>query len=136
MVRERVLLRSSLGVPQEWEFILSDAADGYCVRSILRIEGCHPRRGPGVLTPVPYTIARRWMESRTAKLSRHAARFTVLTLKDELAIFLAGERPLDHVQAIFELGLSRRPVSAACSTEATSSISLLRELRIIGGMGV
>lgn len=75
MATDRFLLRSTRGVVQEVEFQVTPHGSGYCVKGIHRIEGCLPRNGPNMLTPIPYEHALTWMQSRSDKLSRSAAKF-------------------------------------------------------------
>lgn len=75
MQGERITLRSTRGVAQLVEFELAPVADGYCVRSQIRIDGCLPRKGDCLMTPLPLDVARKWANAKVMKLMRSAAAF-------------------------------------------------------------
>ncbi len=72
---KNLLFRSTRGIPQEMVFRVEPVAGGYCVKSQHRIEGCHPKAGPCMLTPLPLDAAMTWANARAAKLARSAAAF-------------------------------------------------------------
>ena len=82
MENRRFTLHSTRGVSQEVEFCVLQMGGGYCVKSEHRIDGCHPRRGPCMLTPLPL---------KAAKLARSPAafRFTV-SVEDRIAELFFG----------------------------------------------
>lgn len=82
---EKVLMRSTRGVGQEYEFALIPKGDGCCVRSEVRIAGRLPQTGPSLLSPVSPEVARRWLDSQTAKLRRNAARFEPVATEEAIA---------------------------------------------------
>lgn len=75
MEAQRLLLRATRGVAQEVEFSVASVAGGYCVRSVRRIDGCLPRPGDCMLTPLPFESALTWAQARAAKLMRSTAAF-------------------------------------------------------------
>ena len=91
MENRRVTLHSTRGVSQEVEFCVLQMGGGYCVKREHRIEGCHPRRGPCMLTPLPLNAAMTWANAKAAKLARSPAafRFTV-SVEDRIAELFFG----------------------------------------------
>lgn len=82
---DRLLLVSTRGVVQEVEFRLDRCERGCRVTSEVRIDGCIPRRGPALLTPLPDAVARAWMTSQAAKFVRKGAKFRPLSMNEELS---------------------------------------------------
>lgn len=91
MENRRFTLRSTRGVSQEVEFCVLQMGGGYCVKSEHRIDGCHPRRGSCMLTPLPLNAAMTWANAKAAKLARSPAafRFTV-SVEDRIAELFFG----------------------------------------------
>ena len=91
MENRRFTLHSTRGVSQEVEFCVLQMGVGYCVKSEHRIDGCHPRRGPCMLTPLPLNAAMTWANAKAAKLARSPAafRFTV-SVEDRIAELFFG----------------------------------------------
>ena len=91
MENRRFTLRSTRGVSQEVEFCVLQMGGGYCVKSEHRIDGCHPRRGPCMLTPLPLNAAMTWANAKAAKFARSPAafRFTV-SVEDRIAELFFG----------------------------------------------
>ena len=72
-------------------FSLQPVPGGYSVKSNLRIEGCHPKVGPCVLTPLPHDIAIKWINSRAYKLTKSAAAFRpVLSFEQQIEALFFG----------------------------------------------
>lgn len=85
------ILCSTRGVPQIMTFSLLPVEGGFAVRSKLRIDGCHPRMGPCVLTPIPHETAIKWINSRTYKLTKSAAAFRpVLSFEQQIEALFFG----------------------------------------------
>lgn len=82
----RMVLCSTRGVRQEIIFEVQQVAQGWCVRSEHRIEGCVPRTMPGIATPLPFDKANLWVESRAKKLARSPALFVSRTQRFDAAI--------------------------------------------------
>lgn len=92
MEAERFILRSTRGVAQEFEFRVAPVAGGYCVQSEHRIDGCYPRRGPCMLTPLPLESAVTWAKAKVAKLARSAAAFRpARSVEDHIAELFFGQ---------------------------------------------
>ena len=91
MENRRFTLHSTRGVSQEVEFCVLQMGGGYCVKSEHRIDGCHPRRGSCMLTPLPLNAAMTWANAKAAKLARSPAafRFTV-SVEDRIAELFFG----------------------------------------------
>jgi hypothetical protein len=88
---ERFILRSTRGVAQEFEFRVAPVAGGYCVKSEHRIDGCHTRRGPCMLTPLPLHSAVTWANAKAATLARSAAAFRVAkSVEDQIEELFFG----------------------------------------------
>lgn len=76
---------------QEFDLRVEPVAGGYCVKSQLRIDGCLPRSGPCMLTPLPYDAAMTWANARAAKLARSAAAFRpAQTVEDQIEELFFG----------------------------------------------
>lgn len=91
MEPQRILLRSTRGVAQEFDLRVEPVAGGYFVKSQLRIDGCFPRSGPCMLTPLPFEAAMMWANARTVKLARSAAAFRpVKTFEDQIEELFFG----------------------------------------------
>ena len=91
MENRRFTLRSTRGVSQEVEFCILQMGRGYCVKSEHRIDGCHPQRGPCMLTPLPLEAALTWANARAAKLARSTAAFrSVASVEDRIAELFFG----------------------------------------------
>lgn len=92
MESQRFLLRSTRGVAQEFNFRVEPVAGGYCVKSQHRIDGCLPRSGPCMLTPLPLSAAMTWANARAAKLARSTAAFRpAKTIEDQIEeLFFGG----------------------------------------------
>jgi len=83
---QRLLLRSTRGVAQEIEFHVAPQGAGYCVKATHRIDGCYPKPGPCMMTPLPLEAAMTWANARAAKLARSAAAFRpAKTVEDHIA---------------------------------------------------
>lgn len=102
-VPERLVLCATRGVPQEVEFLLLHEDGGCRVCSEVRVDGCLPRRGPALHTPLPDELARRWMESQAAKLTRKAAKFRPLTVEEELRRQIVSVLPADPTLLIAQM---------------------------------
>ncbi len=102
-VPERLVLCATRGVPQEVEFLLLREGSGCRVCSEVRVDGCLPRRGPALHTPLPDELARRWMESQAAKLTRKAAKFRPLSIEEELRRQIDTTLPSDPTSLIAQL---------------------------------
>lgn len=86
MDTQRFLLRSTRGVTQEIEFHVTPKGSGFCVKATHRIEGCLPKPGPCMLTPLPLESALTWANARAAKLARSAPAFRLAkTVEDRIA---------------------------------------------------
>lgn len=86
MESQHLVLRSTRGVPQEIEFHVAPQGAGYCVKATHRIEGCYPKPGPCMLTPLPLEAAMIWANARAGKLARSAAAFRMAkTVEDFIA---------------------------------------------------
>ena len=91
MENRRFTLRSTRGVSQEVEFSVLQMDGGYCVKSEHRIDGCHPRRGPCMLTPLPLNAAMTWANAKAAKLARSPAAFRcTVSVEDRIAELFFG----------------------------------------------
>ena len=91
MVTERFALHSTVGVAQLVEFELAPVGDGYCVRSRVRIDGCHPRAGACMMTPLPREAARMWAKAKAAKLMRSTAAFRLsMSVEDRIEEMFFG----------------------------------------------
>ena len=78
-------------------------SSGCRVYSEVRVDGCLPRRGPALHTPLPDDLARRWMESQAAKLTRKAAKFRPLSIEEELRRQIVAILPADPTTLITQL---------------------------------
>ncbi len=81
---DNVVMRSTRGVRQEFEFSLVAQCDGCSAKSEVRIDGLLPHSGPCLLTPVSPDVARRWLDNQTAKLRRNAAQFQRMPSQAEI----------------------------------------------------
>lgn len=85
MQSRHFVLCSTRGVAQQVEFRLEPVAGGFCVRSCRRIDGCHPRTGDCMLTPLPFDAALKWANARAAKLMRSTAAFRpAMSVEDQI----------------------------------------------------
>lgn len=90
-MNHRITLSSTRGIPQEVEFRILPEGDGYCVRSEHRIDGCHPKVGPCMLTPLPLEAAMTWANAKAAKLGRTAAAFrNTVSVEDRIEELFFG----------------------------------------------
>ena len=91
MDAQRFLLHSTRGVDQLMEFLLMPISGGFAVRSRIRIQGCLPKPGPGVSTPLSHDNALKWINSRTQKLAKSAAAFRpALSIEQEIEAMFFG----------------------------------------------
>lgn len=90
-MNHRITLSSTRGIPQEVVFRILPEGGGYCVKSEHRIDGCYPRVGPCMLTPLPLEAAMMWTSAKAAKLARSAAAFrSTVPVEDRIAELFFG----------------------------------------------
>jgi len=88
---QRLVLCSTRGVAQRVEFHLEPVAGGFCVKSQRRVDGCIPRPGDCMLTPLSLESALKWANARAAKLMRSTAAFRpAKTVEDRIEELFFG----------------------------------------------